>query len=475
MRLRCGAICIFANVSNAAVKFSLSLHGPADSALAYRLRNVPIGIGKSSMSDSRDNAKDISEVLGLDEVPRQRRRVKVAALALLLIAMPAAVVWYSATRNNAAVRYRTAAVSRGDLTVAVTATGTVQPVNQVDVGTEISGTIRTVEVDYNDRVKIGQVLARIDTDKLQAQVLQSQSTMESAQARLIEAQATVVEVRDNLERFKRVREMSGGKVPSQREFDAADAILKRALSNEATLKAQISEAKWKLSIDQTNLSKAVIRSPINGVVLKRQVEPGQTVAASLQTPVLFTIAENLAQMEVQVDVDEADVAQVQVGQQASFTVDGYPGRTFSAVVKQVRYGPETVQGVVTYKTLLAVDNSDLALRPGMTATANITVKRTADVVLVPNLALRFSPPVAEETARSGGSLISRLFPRPPASRPRDTADAKGKQQRIYVLRDGQPAAVLVTTGSTDGIMTEISAGDLTVGTEVVTDIISASP
>ena len=428
------------------------------------------------MNASEDNPRDISEVLGIDEVPRGRRRVQLAAAALLFLAIITAVAWYSATRYGTAVQYKTAPVTRGDLTVIVTATGTVQPVNQVDVGTEISGTIRTVEVDYNDRVKVGQVLARIDTDKLQAQVLQSQSTLESAQARLIEAQATVVEARENLERFKRVREMSGGKVPSQREFDAAEAILKRALSSEATLKAQISEAKWKLSIDQTNLSKAVIRSPINGVVLKRQVEPGQTVAASLQTPVLFTIAESLAQMEVQVDVDEADVAQVKVGQQASFTVDGYPGRIFSAVVKQVRYGPETVQGVVTYKTLLSVDNSDLALRPGMTATANITVKRTANVMLVPNLALRFLPPVPEETARTSGSLISRLFPRPhPPSRPRDTADAKSKQQRIWVLHDGQPFAVAVITGATDGIMTEITSGGITLGTEVVTDVISASP
>ena len=428
------------------------------------------------MSVSENKPRDISEVLGLDEVPRGRRGVRFAVSALALLVIVVAVVWYSTKRNSSAVQYKTAAVTRGDLTVVVIATGTVQAVNQVDVGTEISGTVRTVEVDYNDRVKVGQVLARIDTDKLQAQVSQSESTLESAQSKLIEAQATVVEARDNLERFKRVREMSGGKVPSQREYDAADAVLKRALSTEVTLKALISEAKWKLSIDQTNLSKAVIRSPINGVVLKRQVEPGQTVAASLQTPVLFTIAENLAQMEVQVDVDEADVAQVKVGQQATFTVDGYPGRTFSAVVKQVRYGPETVQGVVTYKTLLSVDNSDLALRPGMTATANTTVMRSAHVMLVPNLALRFSPPVAEETAQTGGSLISRLLPRPPpASRPRDTGDAKGKQQRVWVLRDGQPFAVAVTTGSTDGVMTEITGGDLTIGTEVVTDMISPSP
>jgi HlyD family secretion protein len=423
-----------------------------------------------------DTPHDIREVLGVDEAPRGRRSAKLTAAALFLVLIIAAVAWYSASRPGAAVHYKTIPVTRGDLTVVVTATGTVQPVNQVDVGTEISGTIRTVEVDYNDRVKVGQVLARIDTEKLQAQVLQSQSTLESTEAKLADAQATVIEARENLERFKRVREMSGGQVPSKKEFDAAEAVLKRAVSNEATLKALISEAKWKLSIDQTNLSKAVIRSPINGVVLKRQVEPGQTVAASLQTPVLFTIAENLAQMEVQVDVDEADVAQVKVGQQASFTVDGYPGRTFNAAVKQVRYGPETVQGVVTYKTLLSVDNSDLALRPGMTATANVTVNRTANVTLIPNAALRFSPPVVEETARTSGGLISRLFPRPPhASRPPETGDGKSKQRRVWVLRDGQPLAVPVVTGSTDGLMTEIAGGDIAVGREVITDVIAASP
>ena len=424
---------------------------------------------------STNDARDIREVLDLDHAPRSRSWLRFIATAMLLLGIIAAVAWYSATRSGTAVQYKTASITRGDLTVTVTATGTVQPVNQVDVGTEISGTIRTVEVDYNDRVKVGQVLARIDTEKLQAQVLQSQATLESTEYKLSEAQATLAEVRDNLERFKRVREMSGGKVPSEREYDAAEALLKRAVSNEATLKAQIAEAKWKLSIDQTNLSKAVIRSPINGVVLKRQVEPGQTVAASLQTPVLFTIAENLAQMEVQVDVDEADVAQVQVGQEATFTVDGYPGRAFKAVVKQVRYGPETVQGVVTYKTLLSVDNSDLALRPGMTATADITAKRIANVMLVPNLALRFSPPVSEQTARTSDSLISRLFPRPPSpSRTRDTTDARGKQQRVWILREGELVAVSLTTGATDGVMTEIIGGDITVGTEVVTDMIRAS-
>lgn len=424
-------------------------------------------------NDSAESGRDIREVLGLEEAPRSRKRLKLAAAIFLLLAVAAAVASYFASRGEV-VRYRTAPITRGDLTVVVSATATVQPVNQVDVGTEISGTIRTVEADYNDRVKAGQVLARLDTEKLQAQVLQSQAALESAQARLSEAQATLAEMRSNLERFQRVREMSGGKVPSQREYDAAEALLKRALSNEATLKAQIAEAKWKLSVDRTNLTKAVIRSPINGVVLKRQVEPGQTVAATLQTPVLFTIAEDLAQMEVEVDVDEADVAQVKVGQQANFTVDGYPGRLFTAVVKQVRYGPETVQGVVTYKTLLSVDNSDLALRPGMTATADITVQRLENVLLVPNVALRFSPPTQAQAEQPAGSLISRLFPRPPrAPRPRDTTDAEGRQ-RVYVVRDRELEPIPVVTGSTDGVMTEIKEGNLEVGTEVVTDIIPAS-
>ncbi|MGE0821142.1 MAG: efflux RND transporter periplasmic adaptor subunit [Candidatus Binatia bacterium] len=425
------------------------------------------------MKTNENEIQSIGEVLGVNEGRERRKHLTFAVTGLLLAAVIAAVTWYLTTGNRDIVQYKTAAVARGDLTVIVTATGTLEPVNQVDVGTEISGTIKTVEADYNDRVKVGQVLAQLDTDILQAQMLQSRSLLESTQAQLIEAQATVVEARDILERYKRVREMSGGKVPSQREYTVAEYTLKRALASEASLKAQVAEAKWKLSRDQTNLSKAVIRSPINGVVLKRQVEPGQTVAASLQTPVLFTLAENLAQMEVLVDVDEADVAQVEVGQQANFTVDGYPGRTFAAVVQQVRYGPETVQDVVTYTTVLAVDNSDLALRPGMTATADITVKQTTDVMLVPNLALRFTPPATEETRQTSPSLISRLFPRPPvASKPRDLGDSKSKQQRVWVLRGGQPFVVAVSTGTTDGVMTEITGGDIAIGNQVVIDMMT---
>lgn len=431
------------------------------------------------MSDnSGESLTDITRALGLDRQSVGRRFVKWTAAAVIALGVIAAAVTFLKSGNDAAVQFKTSAVKRGDVTVAVTATGTLEPVNQVDVGIEVSGTVKTVEVDYNDRVKVGQVLAWLDTDKLQAQVLQSQAALESTQAKLVEAQATLQEARDNLERFKRVREMSGGKVPSQKEYDAAEAALKRAVASEATLKAQTAEAKAKLSIDQTNLAKAVIRSPINGVVLKRSVELGQTVAATLQAPVLFTLAEDLTRMELQADVDEADVGQVKEGQQATFTVAAYPDRNFPARVTQVRYGSQTVQGVVTYKAILRVDNSSLFLRPGMTATAAITVKKVENVILVPNAALRFTPPAQELSASgSGGGLLSKLLHGPPRTAPsfREEPRTGARQQRVWTVRNGQLAPIPITTGATDGVMTEVTGGEIEAGMAVVVDLVSARP
>ena len=284
-------------------------------------------------------------------------------------------------------------MQRGNLTVVVTATGTLEPVNQVDVGSELSGIIDIVEVDYNDRVELGQVLARLDTDKLQAEVLQSQAALEAAQAKILEAQATVLETHLKSQRCDR---LAVKKMCSQEDVDSSVAAYKRARAEEGSARAQVAEARAKLGADQTNFAKAVIHSPIDGIVLVRNVEPGQTVAATLQAPVLFTLAEDLAKMELHVDVDEADVGLVEAGQTAHFTVDAYPERTFPARITQVRFGSQTVDGVVTYETVLNVDNSDLSLRPGMTATADITVKRIENAILVPNAALRFTPPVQKK-------------------------------------------------------------------------------
>ncbi|MFZ5799721.1 MAG: efflux RND transporter periplasmic adaptor subunit [Desulfobulbus sp.] len=419
---------------------------------------------------------DLNSTLGLESPPGKRRRPwRWLAWGGLLLLLALALVKWGLNRDTAEVRYQTVEVRRGDLTVTVSATGNLQPTDQVDVGSEVSGTIATVEVDYNDIVRAGQVLARLDTTKLAAQADQSRAALESARASLLQIQAGLEQSRLELERLARVRQLSGGKVPSGREMDAAEAALKRARADEAAGKAKIAEAEARLQVDQTNLDKAVIVSPINGVVLARSVEPGQTVAASLQAPILFTLAEDLAKMELHVAVDEADVGQVRDGQQATFTVDAYPERTYPARIAQVRYGSQSVEGVVTYLTVLEVDNSDLSLRPGMTATADIVVQEIKDALLVPNAALRFAPPREEKEVESnaGGSLLSKLFPRPSRTRPEKAmSDGPKKQQTVWTLRGNQPVAVPITTGATSGTMTEVISGELTAGMPLIVEAVS---
>ncbi|MFO7556670.1 MAG: efflux RND transporter periplasmic adaptor subunit [Desulfobacterales bacterium] len=266
--------------------------------------------------------------------------------------------------------------------------------------------------------------------------------------------------------------MSNNMVPSQRDLDVAQATLHRAKAVEATARAQVTQAQAALEADETDLSKAVIHSPINGIVLTRNVEPGQTVAASFQAPVLFTLAEDLTQMELHVDADEADVGQVTEGQEAVFSVDAHPGRTFPARITQVRYGSQTINGVVTYKTVLIVDNSDLSLRPGMTATADIFVKKVENAILLPNAALRFNPSIKEKEAPSdGGSLINKLLPRRPRSQSKQRKDSTGdnKLQQVWTLRDGKLLAIAVRVGATDGRMTEVTSGDIKPGMPLVVD------
>jgi HlyD family secretion protein len=294
---------------------------------------------------------------------------------------------------------------------------------------------------------------------------------------VLQAQASVQEAEAQLGRLNRLRELSGGRMPSQNDLDTAKANLARYKADEASAKASVAQAQAALDVVRTDITKAVIKSPINGIVLKRSVEPGQTVAAQFQSPTLFTLAEDLTQMELQVDVDEADVGQVKEGQEATFTVDAYPDRTFPARITQVRYGSQTVEGVVTYKTVLKVDNSSLALRPGMTATAVITVNRRDNVVLVPNAALRFAPSTkgASGSVRGGG-LVAMLLPRPPGMNQSkiEEPDTKSKEQRVWTVRDGQLAALSFTKGLSDGFHTEVVTGQVESGMELVTDEISAS-
>lgn len=427
------------------------------------------------MKSDTKSADDISQTLGIDQSPGRKRHLKNWLVAALLIAgMTTGVVWKTAEKSDS-MQYKTQKAFRGDIVVTVSATGNLEPTNQVDVGTEVSGTVENVEVDYNDRVKVGQVLARLDTSKLEAQALKSKAALEAARAKVLETQATVSEMRDELARLRQVWELSNSKVPSQHDLDAAQAALHRAQAGEASAKAQVSEAQATLEANQTDLAKAVICSPINGIVLKRNVEPGQTVAASLQAPVLFTLAEDLTQMRLHVAVDEADVGQVQEGQEATFTVDAYPHRDFPARVMQVRYGSQTVGGVVTYETLLNVDNTDLSLRPGMTATAEITVEKVENAILVPNSAIRFSPPMKQKEAPADdGGILRKLLPRrrhrAPTRQSKDTPSDK-RQQRVYTVQNGQLVPISISTGATDGNMTEVTGGDVAPGMELVVDMV----
>ncbi len=418
--------------------------------------------------------KDITKVLEMANPDGKSRWLwwLLAAVVLLLILFAVLRI-----DQPAQVRYQTEKARRGDLVVTVSATGTLSPVNEVEVGIEVSGTIEKVFADYNDQVKVGQVLAKLDTRRLEAQTQQSQSALAVTKAKVLQAEATLQEAQLKLGRYEQTRQLSGGKVPSSTEMDTARANLARAKADLASAKASVLQTENTYKDNQIQLNKAVVHSPINGVVLDRSIEPGQTVASSFESPVLFKLAEDLTQMELQVDVDEADVGSVREGQEATFTVDAYPDRTFPALITKVHYGSETVDGVVTYKTVLTVDNTSLSLRPGMTATATIIVNKKANVLLVSNAVLRFSPPQTAATEKkSRGGLLSAMLPRPPASasKPETVPNTTGNQQQVWTISQGNLKPVPITKGATDGAFTEIAGGAIDTGTELVTGILETS-
>jgi HlyD family secretion protein len=255
--------------------------------------------------------------------------------------------------------------------------------------------------------------------------------------------------------------------------DTAQAAYDRAIASLDSARADLGVSEADLKINETNFEKARIVSPIRGVVLSRAVEPGQTVASSLQAPVLISIAEDLTKMELQVDVDEADVGKVKKGQKAEFSVDAFPDRKFPAAIEELRYASEVVQGVVTYKAILGVDNSELLLRPGMTATAEITVTEVKDALLVPNAALRYAPQASNAPAEQT-SLLRRILPGPPRFRAPSARQETGASRTIWVMRDGVPQSVPVEIGSSDGKVTEIVKGELEVGQAVIIDETTAA-
>ena len=385
---------------------------------------------------------------------------------VLSVAAAGLLVWWSSGSGQKLPLYVTQPIKRTDIVVEVTATGTVEPTDQVEISSELSGTVRSVEADYNDLVTKGQILARLDTDKLEANVELSRASLTASQARLAEATATLDEMNDNYDRALLLEQKH---VTTLEGLLKAKAARDRAKAALMSAEADIRVAEANLKINEANLAKACICSSIDGVVLGRNVEVGQIVASSLQAPVLFTLAADLKNMELRVDIDEADIGKVKVGNEATFSVEAYQGRTFPAAISQLRFAPKTVDGVVTYEAILSIDNAELLLRPGMTATAEIKVAEIKDTLAVANSALRFAPP--EEAEESGGSgLLGMLFRNAPNRAPSPTVTASANGRRIiWILSDGQAVGTEILPGETDGALTEIREGDVAEGDLVITD------
>ncbi len=436
---------------------------------------------KAGAADAVSPDDRASALLGaVDSRPVWRRKSVWLALVFILLCVVGAIWWLKAGGRAKLPVFVTEPVTRGNLSLSISATGTLQPTRTVEIGSELSGTVANVLVDVNDFVQVGQVLVELDTANLLDAVERAKAALSSAEASVKQAVATVNEASSNLKRLREVSALSGGKVPSRTEMDTAIATLERARANDAAARAAVVEATAALATSETNLSKASIRSPIDGVVLTRDVDPGNAVAASLQAVTLFTIAEDLRQLKLEVNVDEADIGQTEVGQKAYFTVSSWPNRRYPATITRVNYGSTTTDNVVTYTTTLDVDNADLSLRPGMTASATITSSERNDVLLVPNTALRFTPLIPEagqQSGNSGGGLMSGLMPRMPrqSGRPAASGMAADGSRQIWVLQpNGQAIGLPIVTGLSDGKMTEIVSGDLQAGMQVITDQRSGS-
>ena len=406
-----------------------------------------------------DTAQDIEMKLGLNRAGGNIPRWVKYLIGIVIFAI-AGLFWTSSGDQKDDIQYITAPAIQGDLRVTVTATGTVEPTNLVEVSSELSGTLDSVNVDFNDTVTKGTVLAELNTTKLEALLAVSKASLDSAIARVAIAEATLEETR---ERYETARSLEARGVTAHQTIVAQRAAFVRA---QAALQSAIADralAEADLDLHHAELDKACICSPIDGVILDRAVDAGQIVAAALSAPVLFTVAEDLAQMELQVDIDEADIGRTAVGNTATFTVDAYDGRLFPAAIAEIRFAPLTVDGVVTYKAILSVDNSDLSLRPGMTATADIVVAEIRDALTVPNAALRYTPPAAPIESEERSGLLGMLIP--------DSDDARniGDDRTLWIMRNDAPMEINVLAGETDGRMTQILEGALAVGDLVVVD------
>jgi HlyD family secretion protein len=357
----------------------------------------------------------------------------------------------------------TAGVQKGAITQVVSATGTLQAVVTVQVGSQVSGTIEKLNADFNSKVKQGQVIAQLNQDKFRASVDQGKANLLAGQANLAKGKVGVDDTRRTLDRMRELRKRD---LVAQSDLDAAQSAYDAAVAQYEVNKAQVAQAQASLNQTTVDLNNTTIRSPVDGTVISRTVDVGQTVAASLQAPILFTIANDLSKMQVHTSVDEADVGSIWTGQTVTFTVDAYPARRFKGKVSQVRNAPTTVQNVVTYNAIVEIDNSELLLKPGMTTNVEFLISRKTDVLKIPNMAIRFRPPWEKQEAQElirqasrsgGGGGAGRRRPRAAQA---DPERKDGRLVKIYVLRNYEPVAVEVRVGITDGSYTELIEGEV---------------
>lgn len=387
--------------------------------------------------------------------------MKKVVIISVILALIAGGSWYFFAHRTAKITYRTARIERGTIIAAVAATGNLSAVTTVQVGTQVSGTIQKLYVDYNSRVKKGQTIAEIDPSLFNASVEQATGNALSAEANRQKAKVALADAERSL---KRNQQLLKDGVISQADFDVSETAVQAAQAALKASEGSVAQTRGALMQSRTNLRNSIIRSPVDGVVISRAVDVGQTVAASFQTPTLFTIAQDLTKMQIEVSVDEADISRITTGQKATFTVDAYPEQTFVGNVVQVRSAPVITQNVVTYVVVVNVDNADLKLKPGMTANVAIEVGHVDNALKLPPAALRFKPKGGDARVKTavqadkGGQESGKPVGRKGGSGP-----------QVYQLKDGKPVAVSVKTGLADSSGFELVEGALKEGDEVIVE------
>lgn len=400
---------------------------------------------------------------------KKRINRKFIYIAIAIVSFLAIVLFFIFNGNDKSnkIEYITKKVTQGDLSVVVSTTGNLNPTNSVEIGIEVSGTLKEIFVDFNDEVKAGQILAKIDTVKLQSQVDSSTAALAIAVANQKESQVLLNNKKTLYDRTLNMYKNSGGKYPSKNELDDTRFSYEAAIESLEAAKAKVLQAQSNLKTDKQNLEKASVKSSIDGIVLNREVEVGQTLAATMSAPKLFTIAKDLTNMDLIVSIDEADVADIKKDLDVTFNVDAHPNEIFKGKIKQVRYNPVEVNGVITYETVVGVNNERLLLRPGMTASAKIITKESKDNILIPNTALRFKPLIQEPQAKQNSGMNNLVGARAPRKSGEPKNINKSEFKEVWILENKEPKKVRVKILESDGKFTSVESRDLKIDDEII--------